>query len=153
MFEFFFKYPRSVYERGQFALLGAWPKWALVLLILMAAAALAWLIRSRLAEAAPVMRSWRAWVVWGMQSCSRRSCCCCCGSRHHCRATQAATEHHRRAGGRLAQHGHNREWFHAPGAGRERVSERRPRELNRSFQTRLYRVDAAPARIANLNDL
>src|SRR5580693_4735912 len=32
MFEFFLKYPRSVYERGQFALLGAWPKWVLVLL-------------------------------------------------------------------------------------------------------------------------
>ena len=68
MFEFFFKYPRSVYARGQFALLGAWPKWMLVLLILAAAAGLAWLIRSRLAEAAPVMRGWRAWVVWGLQT-------------------------------------------------------------------------------------
>jgi hypothetical protein len=38
MFEFFFKYPRSVYARGQFALLGAWPKWMLVVLILAAAA-------------------------------------------------------------------------------------------------------------------
>src|SRR6202522_604559 len=68
MFEFFFKYPRSVYERGQFALLGAWPKWMLVALILAAAAALAWLIRSRLAQAAPVIRSWRAWVIWGLQA-------------------------------------------------------------------------------------
>ena len=68
MFEFFFKYPRSVYARGQFALLGAWPKWMLVLLILAAAAGLAWLIRSRLAQAAPVMRSWRAWVIWGLQT-------------------------------------------------------------------------------------
>src|SRR5579862_5109 len=68
MFEFFFKYPRSVYARGQFALLGAWPKWMLVALILAAAAGLAWLIRARLAEAAPVIRSWRAWVIWGLQS-------------------------------------------------------------------------------------
>jgi hypothetical protein len=68
MFEFFFKYPRSVYARGQFALLGAWPKWMLVLLILAAAAGLAWLIRSRLAQAAPVMRGWRAWVIWGLQT-------------------------------------------------------------------------------------
>src|ERR1700685_847930 len=68
MFEFFFKYPRSVYARGQFALLGAWPKWMLVVLILAAAAGLAWLIRSRIAEATPVLRSWRAWVIWGMQS-------------------------------------------------------------------------------------
>src|SRR6202167_3928147 len=68
MFEFFFKYPRSVYERGQFALLGAWPKWMLVLLILAAAAGLAWMIRTRLAQAAPVMRGWRAWVIWGLQT-------------------------------------------------------------------------------------
>jgi len=68
MFEFFFKYPRSVYARGQIALLGAWPKWMLVLLILAAAAGLAWLIRSRMAEAAPVIRGWRAWVVWGLQT-------------------------------------------------------------------------------------
>src|SRR5712691_7383999 len=68
MFEFFFKYPRTVYERGQFALLGAWPKWVLVLLILAAAAGLAWMIRERLAQAAPIMRGWRAWVVWGLQT-------------------------------------------------------------------------------------
>src|ERR1700689_2327994 len=68
MFEFFFKYPRSVYARGEFALLGAWPKWTLVLLILTAAGGLAWLIRSRLARAAPVMRGWRAWVIWGLQT-------------------------------------------------------------------------------------
>src|ERR1035438_8373975 len=68
MFEFLLKYPRSVYARGQFALLGAWPKWALALLILAAAAGLAWLIRSRLAQAAPVIRSWRAWVIWGLQT-------------------------------------------------------------------------------------
>ena len=63
MFEFFLKYPRSVYARGQFVLLGAWPKWVLFALILTAGAALAWLIRSRLGQAAPVMRSWRAWTA------------------------------------------------------------------------------------------
>jgi hypothetical protein len=68
MFEFFFKYPRSLYERGEFALLGAWPKWVLVLLILAAAAGLAALIASRLARAAPVIRGWRAWVIWALQT-------------------------------------------------------------------------------------
>ena len=68
MFEFFFKYPRSLYARGQFALLGAWPKWILVLLMVAAAAGLAGLIHSRLQRAAPVMRSWRAWVIWGLQT-------------------------------------------------------------------------------------
>ena len=68
MFEFFLKYPRSVYSQGHLALLGAWPKWVLALLIVAAAAALAWLIRSRLAQAAPVMRGWRAWVIWTLQT-------------------------------------------------------------------------------------
>src|ERR1700679_2869417 len=68
MFEFFFKYPLSVYSRGQFALLGAWPKWILVLLIVAAAGGLAWLIRSRLAQAAPMIQSWRPWVIWGLQA-------------------------------------------------------------------------------------
>src|SRR5258708_30154402 len=68
MFEFLFRYPRTLYARGQFALLGAWPKWILVLLILAAAAGLAWLIRSRMAEAAPIVRGWRAWVIWSLQT-------------------------------------------------------------------------------------
>ncbi|HLH43840.1 MAG TPA: vWA domain-containing protein [Bryobacteraceae bacterium] len=68
MFEVFFKYPRSAYARGQFAFLGAWPVWVLWLLIVAAAAVLAWLIRSHLRQAAPVMRGWRAGVIWGLQT-------------------------------------------------------------------------------------
>jgi len=155
MFEFFFKYPRSVYARGQFALLGAWPKWMLVLLILAAGAGLAWLIRSRLARAAPVMRGWRAWVIWGLQTLmaavllvllwqpaitvaelkpqqniiavlvddSRSMAISEDGLTREARAVQAL-----QSGGVLAS-------------------------LNRSFQTRLYRVDEVPARIDSLKDL
>src|ERR1700678_3699065 len=68
MFEFFFKYPQSVYTRGQFALLGAWPKWMLVALILAAAVGLALLIRSRFRQAAPIMQGLRAWVIWGLET-------------------------------------------------------------------------------------
>src|SRR6202035_538103 len=68
MFEFFLKYPRSVYARGQFALLGAWPKWILVLLILAAAAGLAWLIRDRVARAESVVRGWRVWSIWAFET-------------------------------------------------------------------------------------
>src|SRR6204780_1216053 len=68
MFEFLFKYPQSVYARGQFALLGAGPKWMLALLILAAAVGLAWLIRTRLSRAAPVMRGWRVWLIWSLQT-------------------------------------------------------------------------------------
>ncbi|HYK60892.1 MAG TPA: vWA domain-containing protein [Bryobacteraceae bacterium] len=40
----------------------------LALLIVAAAIVLAWLIRSRLKEAAPAMRGWRAGVIWGLQT-------------------------------------------------------------------------------------
>src|SRR5208282_2132708 len=68
MFQLFFKYPRSVYARGQFALLGAWPKWLLLVLILAAAVGLALLIRSRFQQAAPIMQGWRAWVIWALET-------------------------------------------------------------------------------------
>jgi len=68
MFEFLFKYPRAVFSKGQIVLLGAWPKWILVLLILAAAAGLAWLIRSRLPQAAPTVRNWKAGAIWLLQS-------------------------------------------------------------------------------------
>ncbi len=68
MFQFLFKYPQSAYARGQVALLGAWPKWILALLIIAAAVAIAWRIRAHLPEAAPNMRGWRSWLIWGLQT-------------------------------------------------------------------------------------
>jgi len=68
MFEFFFRYPIPVFTKGRFILLGTWPGWVLLLLIVVAASLLGWLIRSRLPEAAPRMRTWRAVVVWMLQS-------------------------------------------------------------------------------------
>ncbi len=49
-------------------LLSAWPGWLLPVLIIAFAGGLAVLVRWRLRDAAPMLRSWRAWVVWGMQS-------------------------------------------------------------------------------------
>jgi len=68
MFEFFFKYPVPVFTKGKFILLGSWPGWVLLLLIVASVAGLGWLIRSRLPEAAPKMQTWRAGVVWLLQS-------------------------------------------------------------------------------------
>jgi uncharacterized membrane protein len=68
MFEFLFNYPSALFSKGEFALLGSWPRWILLLLILTAAAGLAWRIRSRLPEAAPSLRSWRAAAIWLLQS-------------------------------------------------------------------------------------
>ena len=52
MFQFFFKYPIPVFSKGQFVLLGTWPGWVLLLLIVACMAGLALLIRSRLPQAA-----------------------------------------------------------------------------------------------------
>src|ERR1700674_2748720 len=68
MFEFFFDYPRSVFSKGQIVLLGSWPKWLLAVLILAAAVGLALLIRSRLPQAAPSMKKWRVGLIWLLQS-------------------------------------------------------------------------------------
>jgi uncharacterized membrane protein len=68
MFEFFFKYPIPVFTKGRLVLLGSWPGWVLLLLIVTSVAGLGWLIRSRLPEAAPRMQTWRAGVVWLLQS-------------------------------------------------------------------------------------
>ena len=68
MFEFFFKYPITVFTKGRLVLLGSWPGWVLLLLIVASVAGLGWLMRSRLSEAAPKMQTWRAGVVWLLQS-------------------------------------------------------------------------------------
>src|ERR1700726_441734 len=67
MFEFLFKYPRAVFSKGDFVLLGAWPKWVLAIFLLGAAAGLAWLIRSRLPQASPHIRNWKAGAIWLLQ--------------------------------------------------------------------------------------
>jgi uncharacterized membrane protein len=67
MFEFLFKYPRAVFSKGDLVLLGAGPKWLLLVLLLGAAAGLGWLIYSRLPQAAPQLRSWKSGVIWLLQ--------------------------------------------------------------------------------------
>jgi uncharacterized membrane protein len=69
MFEWFFKYPEAMFAKGQFVLLGTWPRWILALLIVLAGAGLGLLIWSRLSQLTPRMRSWRAGVVWLLQFC------------------------------------------------------------------------------------
>jgi uncharacterized membrane protein len=154
MFEFFLKYPRSVYARGQFALLGAWPKWMLALLIVAAAAGLAWLIRSRLARAAPVMRGWRAWVIWGLQTLMAalllvllwQPAITVAELKPQQNIIAVLVDDSRSMG--IAEDGLTRE-AQAVRSLRNGVLA----SLNRSFQTRLYRVDEVPARIDSLQDL
>jgi uncharacterized membrane protein len=154
MFEFLFKYPRSVYARGQFALLGAWPKWILVLLILAAAAGLAWLIRSRLAQAAPVIRSWRAWVIWGLQTLLAAAILVLLWQPSITVAELKPQQNiiavlvDDSKSMSVSEDGQTRQ-AQAVNALQNGVLA----SLNRSFQTRLYRVDDVPARIDSLKDL
>jgi uncharacterized membrane protein len=154
MFEFFLKYPRSVYTRGQFALLGAWPKWMLVLLILAAAGGLAWLIRSRLAQAAPVMRGWRAWIIWGLQTLLAAVLLVLLW---HPAITVAELKPQQNMIAVLVDDSRSMA-ISEEGSTRQAQAVKALESgvlasLNRSFQTRLYRVDNVPARIDSLKDL
>jgi uncharacterized membrane protein len=154
MFEFLFKYPRSVYARGQFALLGAWPKWILVLLIIAAAVALAWLIRSRLAQAAPVMRGWRVWIIWGLQTLLAavllvllwQPAITIAELKPQQNIIAVLVDDSRSMA--ISEDGSTRQ-AKAVNALQSGILA----NLNRSFQTRLYRVDDVPARIDSLNEL
>jgi len=154
MFEFFFKYPRSAYMRGQFALLGAWPKWVLVLFIVAAGAGLAWLIRSRMSSAAPVMRSWRAWVIWGLQAVLAalilvllwQPAITVAELKPQQNIIAVLVDDSRSMA--ISEDGSTRE-AQAVKALQNGVLD----ALGRSFQTRMYRVDDVPARIENLKDL
>src|SRR5579862_2879327 len=67
MFELLFKYPRAVFSKGTIVLLGAWPWWIFVIFLVAAAGGLAWLIHSRLPQASPHVRNWKAGVIWFLQ--------------------------------------------------------------------------------------
>jgi len=154
MFEFFLKYPRSVYERGQFALLGAWPTWVLVALIVAAAIGLALLIRSRLSEAAPVLRSWRVWVIWGLQSLLAAIVLVLLWqpsitiSELKPQQNMIAVLVDDSRSMAILEDGSTRE-AQAVKALQGGVLQR----LNRSFQTRLYRIDDHAGRVDDLKDL
>ena len=154
MFEFFLKYPRSVYARGQFALLGAWPKWILILLILAAAAGLAWLIRDRVARAESVVRGWRIWLIWGMQTLMVamllmllwQPAITIAELKPQQNIIAVLIDDSRSMA--ISEDGSTRQAQAVKALQNGVLS-----SLNRSFQTRLYRVDSVPARIDKLEDL
>ena len=68
MFEFLFKYPPTVFAKGRLVLLGQWPLWALLALLVACAGGLGWVIWRRRRAIAPTMRGPRTAVVWILQS-------------------------------------------------------------------------------------
>ena len=154
MFEFFFKYPRSVYARGQFAFLGAWPKWMLVVLILAAAAGLAWLIRDRVARAESVVRGWRVWIIWSSQTLMVAMLLMLLWQPA---ITIAELKPQQNIIAVLVDDSRSMA-ISEDGATRQAQAVKALQNgvlasLNRSFQTRLYRVDSVPARIDSLTNL
>ena len=70
MFQLLFKYPYAAFARGDLLLLGTASRWLLVLLIALSAAgvgALLWTRRSRWAD---TLRGWRLGVLWVLESAS-----------------------------------------------------------------------------------
>ncbi len=68
MFEFLFKYPPEVFSKGSFVLLGTWPRWILLLLVLAAAALLAWPLWKKRSSLEPSLRGARAVILWVLQT-------------------------------------------------------------------------------------
>ena len=126
----------------------------LVFLILAVAAALAWLIRSRLAQAAPVMRSWRAWLVWALQTLLAimilillwQPAITVAELKPQQNIIAVMVDDSRSMA--VTENGSTRQ-AQAVQALQNGVLA----GLNHSLQTRLYRVDDVPARIDSLNDL
>ena len=68
VFRLLFKYPAVVFSKGELILASAGPRWILLLLILGAVAGLGLVIRSRLPRATPALRTWRAGIIWLLES-------------------------------------------------------------------------------------
>ena len=68
MFQFFFKYPIPVFSKGQFVLLGAWPGWLLLLLVVASTAGLEPAHLVAAAAGGLNISKWRAGAVWALQS-------------------------------------------------------------------------------------
>ena len=66
MFEFFFKYPFSVFSKGQLVLLGSWPRWILALAILAAAGVLAFFLIARRKQFTKALQGYRTVVLWAL---------------------------------------------------------------------------------------
>jgi uncharacterized membrane protein len=154
MFEFLFNYPSSVFAKGEWVLLGGWPKWVLALLVVAAAAGLAVLIRSRLPQVAPSLRNWRTWVIWLLQSSLAavilillwQPAIMVAELKPQQNIIAVLVDDSRSMG--ITEDGSSRD-AKALQALQNGVLD----SLQKKFQTRLYRVDERATRVANLQEL
>src|SRR6266850_1482788 len=65
MFELLFKYPASIFHKGQFVFLTPWPVWLLIIVSLAAAGALFWHVRRQRG----LLTGLRPIAIWVLESC------------------------------------------------------------------------------------
>ena len=65
MFELLFKYPASIFHKGQFVFLTPWPVWVLIIASLAAAGALFWHVRRQQG----LLTGLRPVAIWVLESC------------------------------------------------------------------------------------
>src|SRR4051794_8913882 len=65
MFEILFKYPASIFHKGQFVFLTPWPLWLLPIAILLVAGALFWHVRRNHG----MLSGLRPVAIWGLEAC------------------------------------------------------------------------------------
>jgi len=68
MFEFLFKYPPAVFSKGTVVLLGSWPRWILVVLMIASAVFFAGLLWRQRDQLAMSMRGARGVAVWALRT-------------------------------------------------------------------------------------
>jgi len=155
MFELFFKYPVAVFSKGRFALLGGWPKWVLCVLVLAALAGLGWRTYSRLARNSGSLQVWQAVTIWLLESLTVslllfllwRPAMVVAELKPQQNIVAILIDDSQSMGIRDAGSGTREQ--EAAAALQNGVLA----ELDRRFQTRLYRLDSHLTRISSLQDL
>jgi uncharacterized membrane protein len=153
MFELLFKYPYAVYAKGDFVLLSAWPRWLLVALIALVATALAVLLRARVPQAAGLTRT-RLAALWLLEAALAAVVLVLLWQ-----PAIAVTELEPRQNIIAIAVDDSRSMARVEqGATREEHAIRTLRagvlaQLQRDFQTRLYRLDAHVTRVDRLEEL
>ena len=154
MFQLLFKYPYAAFSRGELLLLGTAPRWLLVLLIALGSAGLAsfmWARRSRYAQG---LRNWRLGMLWLLESATLavlwvllwRPALAVSELKPRQNIVAILVDDSRSMG--LSENGSTREQqaLQALQAG--------PLvELQRKFQTRLYRLDTGVTRVSDPAEL
>ena len=151
MFELLFKYPASIFHKGQFVFLTPWPLWLLAIAILAAAGALFWHVRRNhgMLSGAAAGRHLGARSLHG---CADSVSALASGAER--RDPPAPAERGGGAGGRFAQHVDLKDASGTREAAAKAVLDGGLlKRLGEKFQVRLYKFGKEPERIQKTDQL